>query len=72
MIKDKEFFCELQSRVGLLEASADVTEQYNRRTYLQVQGIIESGTGEDAYAKVLEVINNTMLVRCSAYIFPAL
>ena len=32
--KDK-IICELQDRVGLLEVSADATEQYSRRTNLR-------------------------------------
>ena len=62
VIDDQKIICELRSRVGLLEACADVTYQYSRRTNLRVQRITESGTGEDACAKVPDVINNTMLV----------
>ena len=40
--------------------SVDDTEQYSRRTNLRIQGIAESGTGDDARAKVLEIFNQKM------------
>ncbi|KAK2159080.1 hypothetical protein NP493_1733g00061 [Ridgeia piscesae] len=39
-----------------------LSEQYGRRANLRIQGVVESGTGEDVCAKVLEVINSTMLL----------
>ena len=53
---------ELHDRVSVLEASVDPSEQYGRRANLRIQGIVESGAGEDACAKVLDVINSTMLL----------
>ena len=54
---------ELHDRVSVLEASVDATEQYGRRANLRIQGIVESGAGEVACAKVLDVINSTVLLR---------
>ena len=56
---------QLHDRVSVLEASVDASEQYGRRANLRIQGIVESGAGagEDACAKVLDVINRTMLLR---------
>ena len=54
---------ELHDRVSVLEASVDAFEQYGRRANLRIQGIVELGAGEDACAKVLDVINSTMLLR---------
>ena len=54
---------ELHDSVSILEASVDATVQYGRRANLRIHGVVESGTGEDACAKVLEVINSTMLLR---------
>ena len=54
---------ELHDRVSVLEASVDASEQYGRRANLRIQGIVEVGAGEDACAKVLDVINSTMLLR---------
>ena len=58
---------ELHDRVSVLETSVDASEQYGRRANLRIQGIVESGAGagagEDACAKVLDVINSTMLLR---------
>ena len=55
----------LHDRVSVLEASVDASQQYGRRANLRIQGIVESGAGagEDACAKVLDVINSTMLLR---------
>ena len=53
---------ELHDRVNVLGASVDASEQYGRRANLRIQGVVESGTGEDVCAKVLEVINSTMLL----------
>ncbi len=52
---------DLQARVVKLEDSLDDTEQYSRRANLRIQGIPDPGTGEDACAKVLDVINNAMM-----------
>ena len=52
---------DLQARVVKLEDSLDDTEQYSRRANLRMQGIPDPGTGEDACAKVLDVINNAMM-----------
>ncbi|KAI0214969.1 hypothetical protein LSAT2_032980, partial [Lamellibrachia satsuma] len=57
--KDKLIY-ELKDRVDKLEVSVDDTEQYSRRANLRIQGIAESGTGEDARAKVLEIFNQKM------------
>ena len=57
--KDKLIY-ELKDRVDKLEVSVDNTEQYSRRANLRIQGIAESGTGEDARAKVLEIFNQKM------------
>ena len=54
---------EVNDRVSMLGASVDATVQYGRRGNLRIQGVVESGTGEDDCAKVLEVINSTMLLR---------
>ena len=58
---------ELYDRVSVLEASVYASEQYGRRANLRIQGIVESGAGagagEDACAKVLDVINSSMLLR---------
>ena len=54
---------ELHDRVSVLEASVDASEQYGRRANLRIQGIVESGPSEDACAKVMEVINRTILLR---------
>ena len=53
---------ELHDRVTMLEASVDATELYGRRAYLRTHGVVESGTGEDACAKVLVVIDSTTLL----------
>ena len=39
---------ELHDRVSVLEASVDASEQYGCRAHLRIQGIVESGGGEDA------------------------
>ena len=57
--KDKLIY-ELKDRVDKLEVSVDDTEQYSRRANLPIQGIAESGTGEDARVKVLEIFNQKM------------
>ena len=51
---------ELHDMVNVLEAKVDATEQYGRRANLRIQGVIESGTGEDVCA--CEVSNSTMLL----------
>ncbi|KAI0214971.1 hypothetical protein LSAT2_032982, partial [Lamellibrachia satsuma] len=51
---------ELQVRVSKLEVSVDDTEQYSRRADVRIQGIHDTGTGEEARGKVLHVINETM------------
>ena len=57
--KDKLIY-KLKDRIDKLEASVDDTEQYSRRANLRIQGIAESGTGEDARVKVLEMFNQKM------------
>ena len=57
--KDKLIY-ELKDRIDKLEVSVDDTEQYSRRANVRIQGIAESGTGEDARAKVLEIFNQKM------------
>ena len=55
----------LHDRVSVVELSVDASEQCGRRANLRIQGIVESGAGagEHACAKVLDVINTTMLLR---------
>ena len=51
---------DLKTRVVRLETAVDDTEQYSRRPNLRIQGIAETGAGEDARAKVLTVANTVM------------
>ena len=67
--KDKLIY-ELKDRVDKLEVSVDDMEQYSRRANLRIQGIAESGTGEDARAKVLGTstsLSATMLNFCLCF-----
>ena len=51
---------DLHDRVNVLEASVDASQQYGRRANLRIQEVVVSDAGEDACAKVLEVINSTV------------
>ena len=51
---------DVKACVVKLEDSLDDTEQYSRIN-LRIQGIPDPGAGEDACAKVLNVINNAMM-----------
>ena len=57
--KDKLIYGQ-KDRIDKLEVSVDDMEQYSRRANLCIQGIPESGTGEDARVKVLEIFNQKM------------
>ncbi|CAC5376222.1 unnamed protein product [Mytilus coruscus] len=59
-----DIFDELQNRINTLELRHDEMEQYSRRTFLKMSGILkpESATSdEDTDSKVMSVINNMII-----------
>ena len=54
---------EQQVRVGKFDVNVNVTEQYSRRANVRIQGIHDTGAGEEARAMVRQVINETMEMR---------
>ena len=51
---------ELEGTVKHLQSDLDKSEQYSRRANLRIQGIPESGGGENTDAKVVAILNDTM------------